>query len=363
MASVLNKLSAWGRLVRLPNLLSAWGDPVAGFVLVWVVTRGVGVWDRSSGIAPHLPRLIFAALASLVLYAMGMVQNDLAHANRDRASRPNRPIVSGAVSPREASLGIVLLTLLGMGLAYFTRPDAAHQLAPLVRSSAMIVALMLVVAITFYNYVAAFHRAIAPTAMGLCRSLSVLLGATAADPTIFDRADLVPLWPVWVAVVGVGVYIAFVTAIAARETETRRIGPIRWAPTLVLFVGIEIAVVMVLRSLADMPAELSLPPATADLPFDPALVAPQPGPDIVQHAPWILLGQGAIVWAMFCSTRLRGICTPPQTGKTIGMFIRGMLLIQAMLIATAGVFGGVIAGIVLLGWPINRLLSRKFPPS
>jgi 4-hydroxybenzoate polyprenyltransferase len=356
--SIGTKLNAWGRLIRLPNLLTAWGDPVTGFALVWVVTKGAGVWDQSGSFTPHLPRLVFAALTSLVLYAMGMVQNDLAHVKRDRASRPDRPIVSGVVSPREAGLGVVFLTLLGMLFAHFTQPDASSQLTPLVRSGVMMVALVLVIAITFYNYVAAFHRWLAPFSMGLCRALSILFGAVAADPTIFEREDLVPLWPVWAVAAAVGLYIALVTAIAARETETRRIGFIRWAPTLVLFIGIELAVLWVLRSLNAGPA---MPEAPAGVMLAPSLVEPKA--DLVQHIPWMMLGQGAIVWAIFCATRLRGVCTPAQTGKTIGMFIRGLLLVQAMLIASAGIFGGAIAGVVLLGWPVNRLLSRKFPPS
>jgi hypothetical protein len=95
--------------------------------------------------------------------------------------------------------------------------------------------------------------------------------------------------------------------------------------------------------------------------LDPSLVEPKA--DLIQHVPWMMLGQGAIVWGIFCETRLRGVCTPAQTGKTIGMFIRGLLLVQAMLIASAGIFGAAIAGVVLLGWPVNRLLSKAFPPS
>ena len=344
MAALTKKLGAWGRLVRLPNLLTAWGDPVAGFALVtalmWAgkghhmydgVYYAQGAWDQLHAFTPMLGRLAALAGAAIAFYAMGMVQNDLAHVKRDRATRPDRPIGSGAVAPREAAMGVTFLTLVGMLLAFLAGRSNGGGMA-----ATMGVALALVATITLYNYVAAFNRGLAPVVMGACRALSILLGAAAANPKLLTSlAAARELWPVWVALACVWAYIGLVTFIASRETETRAIGLVRWAPSLVMFVGVELTVLWMLNH----------------------------SDDVLRHSAWMFLGQGAVLWSMLCGARLSGMCTPATTGKTIGMFIRGQLWIQAMLIATAGVFGGLVAAGVLLGWPINRLLSKRFPPS
>ncbi len=76
-----------------------------------------------------------------------------------------------------------------------------------------------------------------------------------------------------------------------------------------------------------------------------------------------LVALAAVAWAVLGGSRLAGECTPPQTGKTIGLWIRGLLLVQASLVIWYFPCGVILAAAILLGWPINRLLSRTFPPS
>ncbi len=301
------KLLAWGKLFRLPNLFTACGDPVAGFIL-------------AGGAMRNWPSLLAAAGVSVLLYAMGLAQNDLAGLAQDRAERPERPLPSGTLSIRSAIIAVALLSFAGVVLAGSVSPRMSY------------VALTLVGVITFYNYVACKVRVLRPVTMGSCRALSVLVGAAAAAPV----AD----WPslVLVAAGMVLLYIAAVTHIASFETRTCRIGPVRWVPAVVLVFGYFVLVM-----------EESFV----------GYVRLGAGGGLSAG----LIALGAVGWAALGGARLRGQCTPLQTGKTIGLWIRGLLLIQASLVVWYLPAGAILATAILIGWPVNRMLARAFPPS
>ncbi|MGO9812251.1 MAG: UbiA family prenyltransferase, partial [Isosphaeraceae bacterium] len=73
------------QLIRLPNVLTAAADSLAGWLLGGGSLGEVGRW------AP-------LAIASMVLYAAGMALNDVFDAEIDRQERPGRPIPSGRVA-------------------------------------------------------------------------------------------------------------------------------------------------------------------------------------------------------------------------------------------------------------------------
>ncbi len=297
---------AWGKLFRLPNLLTAWGDPAAGFIL-------------AGGALSAWPHLAAATGVSVMLYAMGLAQNDLAGLAQDRAERPERPLPSGALSIRSAIVAVAALSFVAVMLAGVASMQTTY------------LALALVGVITFYNYVACNVRMLRPVTMGACRGLSVLVGASAAMP----MGD----WPavVFVAAGMVVLYIAAVTQIASFETRTCRIGPIRWMPAAMLVVGY---FALAMEDGVDGYARLG----------DGGLAAG-------------LIALGAVMWAALGGSRLAGSCTPRQTGKTIGLWIRGLLLVQASLVIWQLPMGAALAAAILLGWPINRALARTFPPS
>ncbi|HEX4352190.1 MAG TPA: UbiA family prenyltransferase, partial [Polyangiales bacterium] len=143
------------RLCRVPNVFTAFADAVAGIALA----RGAfQVRDLS---------LVFASGS---LYLAGMVWNDYFDREVDARERPERPIPSGEVSPlMAAGLGVGLAAL-GLGLAL------AHGLA------SFAIALALVLAILAYD-VWLKNGALGPAAMGVCRTLDVVLGLSAALPT------------------------------------------------------------------------------------------------------------------------------------------------------------------------------------
>lgn len=182
-------LTAWLQLVRLPNLLTVPGDPLAGALL----TGAALDWRPVA--------------ASVCFYAAGLSSNDVFDAAEDARDRPDRPIPSGRVSRTAAGIAAVALAVIGLGLAFL-----ADRLA---------IGATLLAAIVLYNAGGKRIPVFGPLNMGACRGLSLLLGATGFTP----------------AAVVLALYIAVVTGIARHETTDRTIGFVRWLPAFVLATG------------------------------------------------------------------------------------------------------------------------------
>jgi len=194
-----SSLAAWAQLLRLPNLFTVPGDPLAGFVLA----GGLSV-------AADLLTVLPCAAASVLLYCAGMILNDVFDRKQDARDRPGRPIPAGQVSV--AATVIIAVALAAGGIA----------LAALVSLGAAAVAAALALAVLAYDAVAKRIRILGPVTMGLCRGLSLLLGATAAGaPGMSSSA-------VTLAGALLTGYIALVTYLAAFEAgDAHRRGPLR----------------------------------------------------------------------------------------------------------------------------------------
>ena len=186
------------QLLRPPNLFTVPGDPLCGAL---VASHGEWSW-----------RIVPGVLISLAAYCAGLVINDLADYREDLRDRPGRPLPSGAVSKRTAG---ILAASFGI---------VAMITASCVNGLTLILTLLLLAEICFYNLFAKKIGFLAPLAMGLCRGLSVLVGAAAVNPF---RAGVVPVqgWPLLAACI-ILLYIAAVTALARNETASPRIPPL-----------------------------------------------------------------------------------------------------------------------------------------
>lgn len=152
---------AFAELVRLPAALTVPGDTLAG----------------AAAAGPLRARAVAMPAASVALYWAGMALNDWADRDLDAVERPERPIPSGRVSPRQA-LGVAVgLTAAGVGLAGLA---GGRQAA--------VTATALAGAVWAYDTVLKDTSA-GPVAMAAARGLDVLLGASASGRT---RAGLVP---------------------------------------------------------------------------------------------------------------------------------------------------------------------------
>jgi 4-hydroxybenzoate polyprenyltransferase len=179
------------QLLRPPNLFTVPGDPLCGALLV---SHGVWSW-----------RILPCVVVSLASYCAGLVINDLADFSEDLRERPDRPLPSGRVSRRMA---------VAMAAVFIAIALAA---AASVSSPLLILTLLLLAEILWYNLLAKKNPLFAPIAMGFCRGLSVMVGAAAisAPPPL-----------ALAAAAAITLYIAAVTALARTETRNPRIPPL-----------------------------------------------------------------------------------------------------------------------------------------
>lgn len=306
-----SKLRAWGRILRLPNLLTVPGDPLAGFLLV---TQGSG------NLLPGL----WAAAASLCFYAAGLVINDLCDIETDRKERPDRPLPSGQIHPLAAS--VVALVLLGAGQAFCCMLDP----------QAWWIGFMLVLTIFLYNIGFKNIPVMGPLTMGACRGLNVMLGA-AAVPAVEPLPASVLL-----AIATITGYIAAVTHIARREMAATAIGEERWIPAAVLVFGF--AILARIQVFGSIPSWFGFSGA------------------------FLLAG----IVTLEVASMLEAASHPRQRESTpwmvpylVGLLISGLLLIQAGFIMAAGAGEtGILAGLILIGlWPLHRIFSKRFSAS
>ena len=193
----VSPLLAWAQLVRLPNVFTVIADVSAAYLLV--------------GGGPHpLSRLLSIVVAGISLYWAGMILNDLFDLPRDREERPERPLPAGLISVGSASAAGWGLLAIGVGIAATAGylPGADSTNAPL------LVALLLAVMIVAYDGPLK-KTVLAPGAMGCCRILSFLLGAS---PLVVFGAERF-LFPEFVlaGACGFGIYVMGITTMARNE--------------------------------------------------------------------------------------------------------------------------------------------------
>ena len=325
-------MKAWLQLFRVPNLFTVPGDPLAGFL---IATGG-----RLDS------RALCAVLASLCIYAAGLAMNDLADFAEDLRERPKRPLPSGAISRSAAWIVVANLILLGLGLCFLAGP------------AAVLMGFGTVLGVVLYNFLTKRIPVIGAVNMGVCRGLSLLLGAAAGlspDPMLLDGASqLAPFQPVLAAMLaglapmsgqrffvfaigGAGIialYIAAVTNLA--RFETRRDYPRlpRVLPLGALLIGF-----VILKQATD------------------TLVRDQ------SPALWIV---GILLCAMNTAELMRE--PPAPLPPRIGAFIRIMPVLQGALCLVPSVPTGfhktpasLIAALALLACvPIHGWLGKKF---
>ncbi len=194
----------WFALLRVPNLLTVPGDPIAGYLLA---AGPAAVIDSRVGLA---------VLASLCFYAGGLITNDLADVTEDRRDRPARPLPSGLISGTSArNVAVFLLSL-------------ALALCAVLGKASLLTGSMLCIGILGYNLGLKRVVIAGPLVMGCCRSLSLCLGATVHGTASVSL----------VAASGIlASYIALVTWLAQREMSPSRAGLAGWMPAAILLAG------------------------------------------------------------------------------------------------------------------------------
>ena len=165
--------------------------------------------------------VVRAMIASVLLYGAGMVWNDIADRNEDRAQRPERPLPSGDLSMAFAiAFGTALLV---GGLA--VSPCRMHH--------GLIAALVLV-----YDFLSKHAPWLGALNMGLLRGLNLATGMALASEPLPPEARQ----SIWIAACCYGIYIVAVTIVGIFEdtpsVRGRAVAAVQTAPPIVAFAGI-----------------------------------------------------------------------------------------------------------------------------
>ena len=292
------KLCAWGRLLRLPNLFTAPWDPVCGFLI--------------AGGASDPEKIGYLAVAALCAYAFGLVTNDIADLKTDTAERPARPLPSGEISMKEASIAAVVLCIVALELTSFAGHGACFGM------------MLLLVVILLYNYCGRKSALLSSALMGLCRVFSFGIGVAAVYPEIPSlNMTLCALYAA-----GMFLFILGITLVARRETETLKSRPGR---TLIPAGALLMAV------------------------FGGVWITSNPS-DMAHSAGFalLILFFGASAGAWFAFGRM---LEPVAVQKKIGFLIRTLILVQCAVILSFSLSLGIAVACCLT---LARLASWKF---
>ncbi len=245
-------LRTWLELTRLSNLPTVWSNTLTGLALGSVGPTVIAMSADEPESRVHYKTYWmstvegWAAVALLLvglslLYAGGMVLNDVVDASRDRDLAPGRPIPSGRVTRRAAgwaAAGTLGGGWLGVALAGWF----AAAVAPGPGAGWWVAGgwgLCLGLCIVLYDLLHAANPA-ACVLMGLCRGLIYVVGAAVGAGLVLGEP-----WP-WEAAVqpqtlllatGLAGYVTAVTLLARREhgEAGRAQAGERWVPRVLLF--------------------------------------------------------------------------------------------------------------------------------
>lgn len=177
------------RLMRPPNLPTAAADVLAGAAIAGYISMPL---DAIASLKP----LLLLVLASVSLYAGGVVMNDVFDYQLDKKERPERPLPSGLIAVKNAAFFGVFWLALGV-LSSF-----------LVSALSGFIAILLCTTILLYDAIAKKYGFFGPLTMGLCRGLNLILGLSIAfEPELL-----------WLGAVPI-VYIFAITLISRGEVS------------------------------------------------------------------------------------------------------------------------------------------------
>jgi 4-hydroxybenzoate polyprenyltransferase len=157
-------LKKYLELIRLPNILTAACDVWAGYFIILAMPALRG-YVAGLSLLRHVFNLILLVLAGSAFYAVGTIFNDIVDFERDKISRPQRPLPSGKIALNVAfGIGAILSV-------------AAMLLCMLTGSlSRLVIGFALLACIVTYTIAAKRSRVAGPPFMGLCRALNIALG-------------------------------------------------------------------------------------------------------------------------------------------------------------------------------------------
>jgi len=242
-------MKAYLQLLRLPNFVAAAADVLAG---AWIAVSSAGIYLVSGS-------LWLLVLASCLLYAAGVVLNEMMDAPYDIRICPDRPITSGKIGRKTAAVLVLLLFLGGLVSAGFAG------------WASLLIALLLVAAIVVYDGWAKRLHGPGSIVMGLCRALNLCLGLSIA-PGFLPGYALLAVFPF--------AHSVAVTSLSRGENtglHRRHVFLLALAPCLITISLLVMVFIIVRESIFLVPVFYSaLYAAVAAFAFLPAVHYPEP---------------------------------------------------------------------------------------
>jgi len=301
----MNKLLGYLRLMRPANVVTAVADVLAGMAIAGyffqVASESTGL---NTGLQVSLLPVILLCISTIGLYSGGIILNDVFDAELDKIERPERPIPSGLVSKKAA-------TIFG-GIFFFIGIFSAG----LYNVNSQYLAVAIMVCCLIYNRFLKHNTILGPLNMGLCRGLNLLLGISIIP------SEIQHWW--FLAIVPI-IYIAAITMISRGEVHGGNKKTLYYAAVMYVLVIAAILVVAQTRSNL-LPSLIFIVPFTLMI-FTPLLIAIQ--------APM-----------------------SKHIGKAVKAGVIALILMNAAWAAAFGVWNVAIFIVILL--PISVLLGKAF---
>ena len=201
---------AYARLTRPANLPTAAADIFAGMSIAGVIPN-----DLHLDYFPleYFYNGLFLIFSSVLLYAAGVVLNDVFDAEIDKVERPERPIPSGLIPLKSAAFFGTFLMLLGILFAFLATTYAG------------VIASILAICIVLYDGFSKTNGFLGPLNMGICRALNLILGMSVLNTLSHWEYAIIPL-----------VYIFAITLISRGEVHGNNKRHLIWAG--ILYAGV-----------------------------------------------------------------------------------------------------------------------------
>jgi len=209
-----NAIGAWLTMARVSNSPTVATNVLAGAALAGVLDPGASV--------------LLLALAMVIFYTAGMLLNDVCDYGWDLTHRPDRPLVTGAVSRQSALVATIALFAVGLVLLW------------LVSLASVLAGLVLIALIVLYDV---WHKTnpLSPLVMAGCRLM------------VYVTAFVAFAWPPTTLLVICGgllvLHLVGLTAIAKSEARPNVVG--YWPAALLFVAPVYFALSSPLLALAD----------------------------------------------------------------------------------------------------------------
>ena len=179
------------RLMRPANIVTSVADVLAGITIS-------GFFSRYETNANQELPVILLCISTIGLYGGGVVFNDVFDASLDAVERPERPIPSGLVTQKQASVLGILLLFVGIAGALLAGPAPG------------VISISISAAALIYDKWGKHHSLLGPLNMGICRGLNLLLGISILTQSLSS-------W--WFLALIPVIYIASITMISRGEVH------------------------------------------------------------------------------------------------------------------------------------------------